>query len=125
MRKSILPLGVGLVVLVVWFLIRPPRFWLNLTRSVEPSAAAGAQLVDDKGCRGCHRIGGEGALKAPALDRIVQRQVEEDPALVSLRLWLRNPRSVKPNTAMPDFRLSDSQIEAILLYLQEQALDRQ
>jgi len=34
---------------------------------------------------------------------------------------LRDPKAVKPNTAMPDFHLSDSEIEAILLYLQEQS----
>lgn len=31
---------------------------------------------------------------------------------VSLRLWLRNPRAIKGNTAMPNFRMSDSEIEA-------------
>ena len=37
---------------------------------------------------------------------------------VSLRQWLRQPRSIKWDTPMPDFRLSDPEIEAIVSYLQ-------
>lgn len=68
-------------------------------------------------CRSCHRIGGEGALKGPNLAGITQRV--NDPAHATLRLWLRNPKAVRPNTAMPNFHLSDSEIEAILAYLEE------
>ena len=121
MRKFLLPALIVVGVLVLWFVLNPPRFWLNMTKSVDMTPEVGAQLVDEKDCRGCHRIGGEGALKASPLDSVVQRHMEEDPALVTLRLWLRNPKAVKPNTAMPNFHLSDSEIEAILLYLQEQA----
>jgi cytochrome c1 len=42
-----------------------------------------------------------------------------DPAQVTLRLWLLNPKKVRVNTAMPNFHLSDSEIDAILLYLNE------
>lgn len=79
------------------------------------------QLVGDYDCRGCHQIGGEGAIKAPGLTGITQRV--EDPILVSLRLWLRNPKAIERNTAMPNFNLSDSEIDAILAYLAE--LDNQ
>ena len=121
MRRTAIIIIILLIFLALWLLLSPPRFWLNLTSSVEPTAVVGAQLVEQNGCRGCHRIGGQGTLKAPALDDIVRRQVEEDPALITLRLWLRNPKAVKSNTAMPNFHLSDSEIEALLLYLQEQA----
>ena len=121
MRKILVSAVLVLVVLALWLVVSPPRFWLNLTKSVQPSAAVGGQLVDDNGCRGCHRIGGEGALKGPDLDEVVMRQSAADPAQVTLRLWLRDPKAIKSNTAMPNFHLSDSQIEAILLYLQEEA----
>jgi len=121
MRRFI-PLAVLIVIIIIiWFALAPPRFWLNMTKGVEPTAQVGEQLVARYGCRGCHRIGGEGAIKAPDLTGITQRVT--DPTLVPLRLWLQNPKGVKPNTAMPNFRLSDSQIEAILLYLTE--LDQQ
>ncbi len=105
------------VLAVVWFLLSPPRFWLNMTKAVEPMAAVGAQLVEKYECQSCHKIAGEGALKAPNLDGITRRS--NDPVQVTLRLWLRDPRAIKGDTAMPDFRLSDSEIESILAYLSE------
>lgn len=121
MRRFIALAVLIIIIGVIWFAVSPPRFWLNLTKSVEPDAQVGEQLVARYNCRGCHRIGGEGAIKAPDLTGITRRV--SDPALVPLRLWLQNPKKVKPNTAMPNFHLSDSQIEAILLYLTE--LDKQ
>ncbi|GAP64095.1 nitric oxide reductase subunit C [Ardenticatena maritima] len=120
--KRYAPLGILVVlILVVWFWVSPPRFWLNMTKRVAPSPEVGAQLVEKYGCRGCHTIGGQGAILAPNLDQVVRRNKEEDPAFVTLRLWLRDPTAVKPNTAMPNFKLSDTEIEAILQYLQTQA----
>ncbi len=115
---------IGLVVLVIVilrFVTNPPRFWLNLTKRVEPSAAVGERLVDKYGCRGCHRIGGVGALTGPDLDAVIARDRNVDPAHVTLRLWLRDPKKVRPNTPMPNFHLSDSEVEAIILYLESVA----
>jgi mono/diheme cytochrome c family protein len=115
-RFALLAAGVMLV-LGAWLVAAPPRFWLNWTKSVSPTAASGAQLVEQYECRNCHKIAGEGALKAPSLDGVTR--AAGDPAQVTLRLWLRDPRAIKGDTAMPNFRLSDSEIEAILAYLNE------
>jgi mono/diheme cytochrome c family protein len=115
-RLTIL-IGIILVALITWLLLAPPRFWLNMIKVVEPTAGIGAQLVEKYACRDCHRIAGEGALKAPNLEGITRRS--GDPVHVTLRLWLRNPRAIKGDTAMPNFHLSDSEIEAILAYLME------
>lgn len=117
MRRRIPYVVIAIIIIAVWFIVAPPRIWLNLTKSVEPTAQMGERLVAEYGCRGCHRIGGEGAIKATDLTGITRRVA--DPALVPLRLWLQNPKGVKPNTAMPNFRLSDSEIDAILMYLTE------
>ena len=109
------------VVTVAWFLLSPPRFWLNLTKQVNTRPEVGAQLVDQYDCRSCHQIAGVGALKAPSLQGITQQI--NDPAQVTLRLWLQNPKAVKSDTAMPNFYLSDSEIEAILAHLKQ--LDNQ
>jgi cytochrome c2 len=85
---------------------------------VEPSVEVGEQLINQYGCRGCHRIGGVGALKGPDLAEITQRV--SDPAQVTLRLWLQNPKAIKADTAMPNFYLSDSEIDAMLAYLSTQ-----
>jgi mono/diheme cytochrome c family protein len=112
-----IPLGILVVLLIAWFVLAPPRFWLNMTKAVAPTAATGAQLVDKYECRNCHRIAGTGALKAPSLDGVTLRS--DDPVQVTLRLWLRDPCAVKGDTAMPNFHLADSEIEAILAYLSE------
>ncbi|NTU63323.1 MAG: cytochrome c [Chloroflexi bacterium] len=116
-HKAILIPILLLVVLVAWLLIAPPRWWLNLTKPIDLTdpIASGAQLVDRYECRKCHRIGDSGALKAPELTSVAQRLDEK-----TLRTWLENPQAIKGNTAMPNFRLSDSEIEALLAYLQTQ-----
>ncbi|MFN3929043.1 MAG: c-type cytochrome [Thermoflexus sp.] len=99
----------------IWLIGNPPRPILNLLKRVDPSPETGALLVERYGCRRCHRIGDRGGILAPDLNGITRRV--DDPAHVVLRLWLRDPQSIKPGTAMPNFRLSDSEIEAILMYL--------
>jgi mono/diheme cytochrome c family protein len=116
-KRIIILIGIAILLLVAWLSLAPPRIWLNTTKAVEPTAAVGAQLVEQYECRSCHKIAGEGALKAPSLDGITLRS--DDPVQVTLRLWLRDPRAVKGDTAMPNFRLSDSEIEALLAYLSE------
>lgn len=101
-----------LVLVLVGILFLRPRPLLNLTKRVTVSPLSGAALVEKYNCRQCHQIEGMGALKAPSLDGIAQRM---DRA--TLRLWLENPRKVKADTAMPNFSLSDSEIDAIIEYL--------
>jgi mono/diheme cytochrome c family protein len=112
--------GVPIVLLAGWLLLSPPRFLLNWTKPVQPTAAIGAQLVEQYECRSCHKIAGEGALKAPSLDGSAKSEIDREQ--VTLRLWLSDPSAVKRDTAMPNFRLSDSEIEAILAYLNESVL---
>lgn len=116
-KRLLILAGVAVIALVAWFLLSPPRFWLNTTKAVEPTAAVGEQLVNKYACRSCHKIAGQGVLKAPSLDGITRRS--NDPVQVTLRLWLRDPSAVKGDTAMPNFHLADSEIEAILAYLNE------
>lgn len=114
-RNRIFLIPLAVVVLGLWLLLAAPRWWLNLTKPVDLSnpVQAGARVVEKYDCRGCHRIDGRGALKAPDLAGVTERLDE-----VSLRLWLRAPRAVKGGTAMPNFHLSDAEIEAIVAYLE-------
>jgi cytochrome c2 len=114
-------IGLALViVLALWLAFAPPRFWLNLTRTVDLSdpAVAGAALVVAHDCRDCHRIDGRGALQAPALDDVTRRIDRE-----TIRRWLINPRAMSGSRAMPNPRLSDSEIEAIIVYLESLAVE--
>lgn len=115
MPRSFLVFLIVLLILVLWFLGAPPRWWLNLTKAVDLSdpVATGADLVEKYECQRCHRLNGQGALKGPVLDGVTGWLDS-----VSLRLWLQNPKKIKSNTAMPNFKLSDSEIEAIIAYLE-------
>ena len=115
-KASLIPIIV-FVAIAAWLLLAPPRWWLNLTKPIDLTdpIAAGAHLVDRYECRKCHRLGDSGALKAPDLNGVAQRLDE-----VTLRKWLEDPRAIKNNAAMPNFRLSDAEITALLAYLQAQ-----
>ncbi len=106
----------GTAAIGVWLWLFPPRWWLNYMKPVDLTdpISAGKSVIAKYACRQCHLIGGEGKAKGPNLDGVTDRL---DP--VSLRLWLQDPRSIKWNTPMPNFQLSDPEIEAILSYLNE------
>lgn len=112
-KKYIRWLILFVLILVIWFVVAPPRFWLNWTHSTSATADVGAQLVEEHQCQNCHRINGSGALVGPNLDNILNYA---DPLV--MRMWLRDPKSMKSNSPMPNFHLSDSEIEAIMAYLE-------
>jgi cytochrome c2 len=111
-RKLLLALFVFAI--TAWLIIAPPRFWLNLIKPVDLSdpVRTGTRLTDEYDCLQCHRIAGRGSLTGPDLKDITKRLDK-----TSITLWLQNPQQIKSNTAMPNLRLSDSEIEAILAYL--------
>ncbi|MDP6706871.1 MAG: c-type cytochrome [Alphaproteobacteria bacterium] len=102
------------VIVFLWIWLFPPRWWLNLAKPVDLTepVSAGMSVVEKYDCRQCHFIGKAGKSKGPSLAGVTERL-----DAVSLRLWLRAPRDIKRNTSMPDFQLSDGEIEAIVAYL--------
>lgn len=63
-------------------------------------------------CLGCHRLGGEGGLLAPALDDVRTRR----DAIYIARI-IDDPASVRPGAAMPRIRMPASQRALIIRYL--------
>lgn len=112
MPRKPLPYLLLLLALLLLIPLLSPRWYLNLTKQVEVSPEVGTALVEKYECRQCHTIGGSGALKGPNLDDAAKRESEE-----TLARWLANPRSMRPGTPMPNFHLSDSEIQAIIAYL--------
>jgi len=110
-------IAAGVALIMLWFLLSPPRFWTNIIKgvSLKDPVATGAQMVDEYDCRGCHIIGTYGGYVGPDLRGVTERLDEQ-----ALDTWLRNPASIRGPSAMPDFDLSNSQIKAILAYLQAQ-----
>lgn len=73
----------------------------------------GANLVQAYGCGACHRVGTEaGRALYPDLTTLAARR---SPAWE--RRWLADPEALIPGTFMPDFHLSEGEIEAIVVYL--------
>lgn len=63
-------------------------------------------------CLSCHKVNGEGGSKGPDLSKIGAYRNKE-----WLAKWIRNPKSIKPNTKMPTLNLSEKRIEDISEYL--------
>ena len=82
-------------------------------------AGRGKQIVSEKGCLGCHRIGENASVRGtfgrdfgPALDRVGDKVTS-----AWLYDWIRDPKRYFPETNMPDLRLTDPQVADVATYL--------
>jgi mono/diheme cytochrome c family protein len=72
----------------------------------------GAELFEEYGCIGCHRVSGKGGQLGPDLSRagfMLQPQF--------IYRWVRNPQSFKSDTRMPNLDLPEEDALAVTLYL--------
>jgi len=80
-----------------------------------PELAHGQQVFENNGCRGCHKLEGVGGVLGPELDKVGARRSPE---------WLRehflSPGTVTPGSAMPPQKLSESDLDAITLFMLSQ-----
>lgn len=74
--------------------------------------AQGLVLSTEKACVGCHVIGDVGANVGPDLNGVVQRR-----GLEYVRQKLANPAFDNESSMMPNFGLTEEQIEALVAYL--------
>jgi mono/diheme cytochrome c family protein len=79
-----------------------------------PILSRGRALMARFNCSACHAARGQERFRAdaPPLATLPVKTGGE-----WLRRWLRNPRAVEPSATMPDFHLSDRDIEEISHYL--------
>ncbi len=77
-----------------------------------PGPAAGRRLFEEKGCFGCHTIGGKGGNIGPALDQVAKRHDSQ---------WIvahfQNPQAVSPGTVMPQFNFTEQETRALTEFL--------
>jgi len=91
-------------------------------------AKRGQSLFQNRGCVGCHSIG-KGKRSGPDLAGVTQRR-----DLDWLRRWMKNPTPMFEtdsiakallaeynNTRMPNLRLKDDEVEALLQYIQQES----
>jgi mono/diheme cytochrome c family protein len=80
-----------------------------------PELARGQQVFEDSGCRGCHKLNGVGGVLGPELDKVGARRSAE---------WLKkhfvSPASVTFGSAMPPQKFSETNLEAIILFMLSQ-----
>ena len=88
----------------------------NMDVPVTPAGAtADPQKVLDKyGCQGCHQINGVGGALGPALDGVTDRRGAD-----YVRKKLVDPKFDNPASAMPQFPLSEAEIQALLNLLKQ------
>lgn len=88
----------------------------TLTVSAEEAvkqAELGKRLFSNKyGCNACHKVGEEGGVVGPALDRAGFRFNS-----TWVYRWVKYPQAMKPETRMPNLGLSDPDAKAIAHYL--------
>ncbi|MEO6941356.1 MAG: cytochrome c [Candidatus Kapaibacterium sp.] len=73
----------------------------------------GFTLMQGHGCFLCHRMDNFGGAIGPKLNGVKERKTREQ-----LFAWIKSPRSIKPNTIMPEFHLPDEEILKIISYLE-------
>jgi len=88
------------------------------------AATRGKAVFMERTCANCHAIGGTEAIAtiAPDLSHVASRGYLGGGAIENssenLRLWLKNPDAIKPGCKMPNFNLSDEQLDELVAYLE-------
>lgn len=90
-------------------------------------ARRGAVLFTSKGCNACHTVGKNGKMAGPDLAGVTNRRSRD-----WLRRWLKDPNAMfgsdsivdamvvqAKNVKMPNMKLQDSEIEALINYFAE------
>ena len=83
----------------------------SITTELDP-VEHGRLLFTEMDCVQCHTIAGSGGTQGPDLSNVAARLRPD-----YLPLWIRNPRSFKPDTEMPAFEGSEDELNALVEYL--------
>jgi len=122
MTKTVALLGVlGLALLVISVVPWPSAAPAPATpAATQPAGASdadyGRALFAAKGCAGCHRhdeVPGSGEFGGNDVPELTDYAADPD----FLRVWLKDPKSVRANTRMPNLGLSQAEIEALIVFL--------
>lgn len=104
--------------------------WLAVQRgaaqvpSKDPLVQRGQQVFTQSACANCHAIAGTEFTgnAAPDLTNFSSRQTIASGVLphtpANLKRFLRDPQAVKPGVQMPNFRMNDADLDALVAYLE-------
>ncbi len=104
----------GSLFLGIVFTLLGISLWnLHAMPRMDPSVAHGQALFSRHHCTACHRIHGNGGKVGPDLSYVGDSRPD--------RQWhirhLRDPKSVSPGSPMPQFNLSDKELNDLASYL--------
>ncbi len=86
--------------------------------------AAGRRVFERTACLNCHAINGTNGTGrfGPDLTHLMSRRTIASGAAENnsqnLRLWIQSPDSIKPGSLMPAMKLSDTELDALVRYLE-------
>ncbi len=104
--------------------------WLKTHSAPAPAhpdaafALRGQQLFQQKTCISCHAINGTAANAqiGPNLTHVASRQTLAAGVLQNtpenMAAWIKNPQQIKPGSYMPNLRLTDDEIKALVAYME-------
>ena len=89
----------------------------NVAVSVKANDAAESMPQPEKLaiCLGCHQLAGVGGTAGPSFDSLKFGEGRLTKEYV--QSWLKDPQSIKPDTAMPNLGLSDGDVEELTGFL--------
>src|SRR6266700_2867322 len=85
---------------------------------------AGRRVFETTACINCHAVGGSAANGrfGPDLTHLMSRETIASGAAENtkenLRLWIQKPDAIKPGSLMPAMQLSDTDLDALVNYLE-------
>lgn len=84
--------------------------------NITPQVALGKKVWEENNCLGCHTLMGEGAYFAPELANVYNRFGESKEAIIGF-IKSRPVNGVPGRRSMPQFNLSDEELEAVAEFL--------
>ena len=90
----------------------------------DASVAAGRRVFESNACMNCHAVGATAANGrfGPDLTHLMSRATIASGAATNtpenLRLWIQDPNAIKPGSLMPAMKLSDSDLDAVVSYME-------
>src|SRR6202046_508403 len=96
----------------------------NQPANQDEKEIAGRKVFESTSCVNCHAGGGTNGTGrfGPDLTHLMSRRTiaagaaENTPE--NLRLWIQNPDAIKPGSLMPSMKLSDTELDAVVRYLE-------
>src|SRR6266850_2583103 len=86
--------------------------------------AEGRRVFEQTACINCHTVSGTAANGrfGPDLTHLMSRSTIASGAAPNtteqLRLWIQNPKAIKPGSLMPAMKLSDPELNQVVQYMQ-------